>query len=229
MRGLLVYFILTLALGAVAAVEIHVERAISHESACRATSAGPFEADLAVDNATLFQQVYAWMHQKDVRDWEYSSQASVNGTEPGVCALVSYKTYVASPSFFARMLQNFHMSVQFPVSVHKQVCLYGHTVLETATILAPLVHEMTLTARYDVEPDRITTVLDAHYALPWYLDFLIADISEHISDNFREKVDAVVQSLCSPTPAGYMRLPVPPHSYLRRIRERYGSPDKIQL
>ena len=228
MRGLLVYVFLTLLLGA-AAVEIHMQGEFSHESVCHAASAGPFEADLAVHNATLYQQVYAWMHQRDVRDWEYSSQPSVNGTEPGVCALVAYKTYVASPSFFARMLQNFHLSIQFPISVHKQICLYGYTVLETATILAPLVHEMTLTARYEVEPDRITTVLDAHYSLPWYLDFLIPDLSQHISDNFKEKVDAVVQSLCSHTPTGYRRLPVPPHSYLRRIRERYGTPDKMQL
>ena len=229
MRSVLATLILALALGPVAAVELHLEREISHQGTCRTALTGPFEADLAVDNATLYQQVYAWMHEKDVRDWNFSTQDTVNGTEPGVCALVSYKTYLSSPSFFARMLQNFHMSVQIPIAVHKQVCLYGHVAVETATVLAPLVHELTLTARYDVEPDRITTVLDAHYALPWYLDFLIADISEHLRDNFKEKVDAVAQSLCSHTPPGLMRLPVPPHSYLRRIRERYGSPAKVHL
>ena len=229
MRSVLAPLMLALALSAVAAVEVHVEREVSRDSACSAASAGPFEAGLAVDNATLYQQVYTWMHERDVRDWNYSTGPSVNGTEPGVCALVSYKTYLSSPSFFSRMLQNFHMDVQIPISVHKQVCLYGHVAVETATVLAPLVHELTLTARYDVEPDRITTVLDAHYALPWFLDFLIADISEHLRDNFREKVDAVVHSLCSRTPTTPMRLPVPPHSYLRRIREKYGSANKIQF
>ena len=233
MRSVLAPLILALALGAVAAVEVHVEREVSRESTCREGSAGHFDAGLAVNNATLYQQVYTWMHEKDVSDWNYSTEASVRGNEQGLCARVSYKTFVASPTFFARLLRNFHMAVQFPISVEKHVCLYRHTAVETATIVAPLIHELTLTARYDVEPDRITTVLDAHYALPWYVDFLVVDVSEHLRDNFREKVDAVAKSLCSRTPTdtmrATMRLPVPPHSYLRRIREKYGSATKIQF
>jgi hypothetical protein len=228
MRGALIPLILTLALRAAASTEVHYEYNIAHDTACHDGLAGPFDVDRVLQNATLYQQVYRWMHDKDVLDWTFSADANVTD-EPGRCTRVSYKAFVESPSFFARFMHNFHMDMQFPVSVDKQICLHGNAIVETATIIAPLIHELTLTAKYDVTEQHVSTILDAHYTVPWYLEFLVANVSEHLRTNFKEKVDAVVQSLCSPAPVGPLRLPTPQNPYLRRIRERYGQANKMQF
>lgn len=217
MRGTLVSLIFILAITTVSAFEVHYEQKNSRQETCK--GAGDFDADLALQNYTLYNQVYKWMHQQDVHDWSYSTHNKSNGTEQIPCALVSYKTLVASPTFFARLLRNFHMSVQFPIAVQKQVCLDGSTLIETATVSAPLIHDLTMTVRYDVHPTHTDSVLDAHYTLPWYIDFLVDDVSEHLRANFKEKLDAVAESLCSYTTT-FARLSIPEHVYLRSPKHR---------
>jgi hypothetical protein len=50
--------------------------------------------------------VYEWMHAKDVDGWNYARGAGLNGTAGVDCALVSYRTYVESPTVFGRLLRN---------------------------------------------------------------------------------------------------------------------------
>jgi hypothetical protein len=211
MRGRLVSLILVLSLSAVSAFELHFEQQNTRYATCKG---GDFDTDLALRNDTLYQQVYQWMHQQDVQDWTYATKNRSNDTEPSTCALVSYKTLVASPTFFARLLRNFHMSVQFPIAVQKLVCLDGSAVFETSTVSAPLIHDLTMTVRYDVQAAHVDAVVDAHYSLPWYIDVLVDDVAQHLRANFKEKIDAVAQTLCAPMPplGGLVR---PEHSYLR--------------
>jgi hypothetical protein len=208
MRGPLVF--LVLAISAASAFELHFEQHNARYATCKG---GDFDTDLALRNDTLYQQVYKWMHEQDVQDWTYETKA--NDTEPSSCALVSYKTLVASPTFFARLLRNFHMSVQFPIAVQKQVCLDGSTVVETSTVSAPLIHDLTMTVRYDVQPAHVDAVVDAHYSLPWYIDFLVDDVAQHLRANFKEKIDAVAETLCSRTTT-FAGLSIPEHVYFRR-------------
>ena len=119
-----------------------------------------------------------------------------------------------SPTFFARLLRNFHMLLQFPIAVRKSVCVVGAAVVETATISVPLIHELTMAARYEAQDAQLNSTVDAHYSLPWYIDFLVRDISDHLRANFKQKVDAVARSLCPPTPAA-AGLSAPDHAYLR--------------
>ena len=94
------FLILTLALALMlsvtpaAAVQLHLEQ---HN---RRECSGQFDTTLALDNATLYAQVYAWMNQRDVADWTYSTLLPLNGTDTR-CAVVSYKTSVRSPTFSA--------------------------------------------------------------------------------------------------------------------------------
>ena len=212
MRGPLVSLILVLAISAVSAFELHFEQHNARYATCKG---GDFDTDLALRNDTLYQQVYQWMHQQDVQDWTYATETKTNDTEPRTCALVSYKTLVASPTFFARLLRNFHMAVQFPIAVQKQVCLDGSAVVETATVSAPLIHDLTMTVRYDVQAAHVDAVVDAHYSLPWYIDFLVDDVAQHLRANFKEKIDAVAESLCSRTTT-FAGLSIPEHVYFRR-------------
>lgn len=212
MRGTLLSLILIVTVTTISAFEMHTEQQNLRQQTCKV--AGDFDVDLALHNDTLYQQVYVWMHKKDVQDWTYAVENKSNGTEDMPCALVSYKTLVASPTFFARLLSNFHMSLRFPIAVQKQVCLDGSTVIETATVTAPLIHDLTMTVRYDVHGGHIDSVLDAHYTLPWYIDFLVDDVSEHLRANFKEKLDAVAESLCSYATT-FARLTIPEHVYLR--------------
>jgi hypothetical protein len=221
MRGVLAPLVLAATLSTVAAFELHYEQENSHKAACKVDA--EFDVSHALHNDTLYQQVFAWMHKQDVQDWNYSTETRLDGTAQVPCALVSYKTLLASPTFFARLLRNFHMSIQFPIAVQKQVCLHGPVLVETATVTAPLIHELTMTARYDVRGGRVDTVLDAHYSLPWYIDFLVDDVANHLRSSFREKVDAVAESLCSHETT-MSRLVIPAHAYLRRGKRPCNHP-----
>lgn len=237
MRGELLSLMLVLSIPLSGAVELHLEQ--QNVPKCP----GGFDAASALTNATLYAQVYSWMHERDVLDWNYSQQelrvdptdgkryslleyltyygedegqrrwtAARNGTD---CARVSYKTEVESPSIFSRMMHTLHIFLHFPIEVHKSVCaIDDEYVVETATITLPLIHEMTMTTRYTVQQSVVNTTIDASFSIPWYVDFLLLDVSHHILSNFQEKVDAVAQSLCAPAPT-LLGLFTPQRMYLR--------------
>jgi hypothetical protein len=196
MRGILVSLVLVATLSTITAFDMTVHQQNSHEVSCH-RKGGEFDMRQALDNSTLYEQVFQWMHQRDVEHWNYSTEDKYNGTTEMHCVLVSYNTLVASPTFFSRLLSNFHMSLEFPIRVYKEVCLSGHTLVESASISAPLIQEMTMRARYEVEEGKLTTVIETHYNLPWYINFLVYDLSEHLKTNLKEKVDAVATSLCA--------------------------------
>ena len=210
MRGELLCLILVLLIPLSGAVKIHLE-----QQNVRDCPAG-FDAAAVLRNATLYSQVYDWMHQRDVTDWSYTT--FLNATD---CALVSYKTEVESPSIFARLMRSLHMFVHFPIEVLKSVCVIDGTVEETATITIPLIHEMTMTTRYSVHENVINSTIDASYNIPWYVDFLVLDVSEHLLANFKEKLDAVARSLCAPAPP-LLGLGIPEHAYLRKHQHPHG-------
>jgi len=213
MRGVLIAM-LTCALALRAgAMETRLEQNNS-ASSC----GGPFDAfdvSLALRNSTLYEQVYEWMHEKDVEHWNYSTAMKANGSREVPCATVAYESSIASPTFFAQMLRNLQMSMDFPVGVRKEVCVDGQTVVETATVSVPLMHELTMTSRFEVDKDEVRSTLDAEYSVPWYVDFLVHDIDQHLRRNFKEKLDAVAQSLCAPH--GAVR-----HALLRSPAEKYS-------
>jgi len=190
MRGL----ILAALLACVAAADLHFEQENALDATC---GGGEFDVGVALENATLYQQVYAWMHEKDVEGWNYSRGAGLNGTAGRDCAHVSYTTYVESPTVFGRMLRNLKMSVRFPIEVRKTVCVEGQSVVEEATIHLPLVHELRMSGRYEVRGVEVKSTIEAAYSMPWYIEFLVYDVGEHLRANFKEKVDALARSLCT--------------------------------
>jgi hypothetical protein len=154
------------------------------------------------------------MHEKHVENWNYSTAVRVNGSAETECATVTYDTFIDSPTFFAKFLRNFLMSMHFPIGVRKEVCVEGETVVETATVSVPLIHELSMTSRYEVGADEVWSTLDAEYHVPWYIDFLMYDIEEHLKHNFAQKLDSVAQSLCAPRGAEQPAL-------LRSVAERF--------
>ncbi len=152
---------------------------------------------LALDNATLYQQVYAWMHEKDVEAWNYSRGVWLNGTADAECARVSYTSFVESPTFFARLLHSLRMSVRFPIEVEKEVCVEGQSVEEAGRIRAPQVQELSMRGRYEVRGGDVRSAIEAQYSVPWYVEFLVYDLGEHLRTNFKEKVDALARNLCT--------------------------------
>ena len=196
MRGVLIAM-LTCALGcgAVGAIETRMEQ--NNSAAACGKPFDAFDIGLALRNSTLYEQVYVWMHEKEVENWNYSTAMKANGSREVPCATVAYDTYVESPTFFAQMLRNLQMSMRFPIGVRKEVCVDGETVVETATVSVPLIHELTMTSRYEVAADEVRSSLDAQYHVPWYVDFLVYDIEQHLKKNFKEKLDSVALSMCA--------------------------------
>ena len=192
MRGVLLV-LLTCALAVASETQLEQENLAA---ACGGQK-DTFDVGLALRNSTLYEQVYVWMHEKDVLNWNYSTRVVVNGSRQTECATVSYDTYIESPTFFAQMMRNLLMSMHFAIGVRKEVCVDGQTVVETATVTVPLIHELTMTSRYEVEADRVNSSLAAHYDVPWYIDFFMYDIEQHLQLNFKLKLDSVAQSLCA--------------------------------
>jgi hypothetical protein len=89
------------------------------------------------------------------------------------------------------------MSVRFPIEVHKTVCVEGQSVVEEGRIHLPLVHELRMSGRYEVRDGGVSSAIAAQYIMPWYIEFLVYDVGEHLRTNFREKVDALARSLCT--------------------------------
>lgn len=156
---------------------------------CR--TGGVFDLRRALDNSTLYEQVRS-MHQRDVEHWNYSTEDRHNGTTEMRCVLVSYKTLLDSSTFVSRLL-----GLQLRVVVHTELCLVGHTLVESAVIAAPLIGEVTVSGRYEVEQDKLRSAIETHYTLPWYIDLLVSDVSQHLRAALKHKVDAVADSLCS--------------------------------
>jgi len=231
MRGILVPLVLLSALSTISAFDVTFEQHNSREASCRRT-AGAFDLQKALDNSTLYEQVFHWMHERDVEYWNYSVQDKNSATPDLRCVTVSYKTFVASPTFFARLLQNFHMAVQFPIAVDKQICLAGRSLMESTRLSTPLIHDMNMRGRYEVTDDTIESVVEMHYDLPWYIDFLVYDVSEHLKTNLKEKVDAVAHSLCSDA-STETKLTSPLHKFsanlLRRTPHKYPLPPPTKL
>jgi hypothetical protein len=129
------------------------------------------------------------------------------------------------------MLRSLHMSMRFPIGVRKEVCVEGDSIAETATVTVPLIHELSMTARYEVERDRVHSSLDAQYSVPWYIDFIVYDIEKHLQANVQLKLDSVAQSLCAPAGAenfALLRSPAEKYSMAEIRREAALRPLKMQ-
>ena len=197
MRGVIVVLLAcALSCGASNATETRMEQ--NNSAAACGTPFDAFDIGRALRNSTLYEQVYVWMHEKEVENWNYSRAVKVNGSTETECATVTYDTFIDSPTFFAQMLRNFKMSMRFPIGVRKEVCVEGASVVETATVSVPVIHELSMTSRYEVGADEVHSSLAAEYHVPWYIDFLMYDIEQHLRENFKIKLDSVAQSLCAP-------------------------------
>ena len=199
MRGVLLA-VLTFALssGVAAGVDMRIEHENTAAS-CPGLSE-TFDVGRALRNSTLYEQVYVWMRERDVEDWNYSTAVRMNGSTAMECATVTYSSYIDSPTFVAQMLRNLRMEMHFPIAVRKEVCVAGQTVVETANVTVPLLHGLTMTSRYDVSAESVHTLVDAHYDVPWYADFLVSDIEQHVEHSFKRKAESVAHSLCAPRP-----------------------------
>ncbi len=87
----------------------------------------------------------------------------MNGSTETECATVTYDTFIDSPTFFAQFLLNFKMSMHFPICVRKEVCVEGASVVETATVSVPVIHELSMTSRYEVGADEVHSSFETEY------------------------------------------------------------------
>jgi hypothetical protein len=78
-----------------------------------------------------------------------------------------------------------------------------------------------MTSRYEVVADDVRSSLDAQYHVPWYVDFLVYDIEQHLKKNFKEKLDSVALSMCAARGAER-------HALLRSPAEKYSMSEMRQ-
>jgi hypothetical protein len=170
----------------------------------------PVLIDRAVSNATLYQQVYTWARGKEVRDWSYAPcNASaellrlfdVSPADAPVlqCVAVHYSASLTLPEAFVSFLLFWRMPVDIPLSVDKQVCRTDSLVLESAVIRVPVLNEIHMSARHALLSDwDVDSASHMQMSVPWYARLIEPQIAEALDRAVREKLDAVMQSLCAP-------------------------------
>ena len=203
MRSTLVSLVFILSASTIAAFE-HNYTQNNSSVACKC--GGFFDATQALLNDTLYQQVLDCTHQQDVHDWNYSTEVIFDATEYTACARVSYTAVVDSPTVLS-------MSTRVPVSVQKHVCLDGPILIEDITVTAPLMQSVNSTTTYHFQDTGVEISSAVYAVVPWYVNSLFDDFSVYINSAHIERMDAVVQSLCShlTTVKG---LSAPQHMYL---------------
>lgn len=192
----------------------------------------PVRMDRAVSNETLFDQVVHWARDKEVRDWRYAPWNASDEfiRELGVsdadaadmeCSAVHYASSLTLPEAFVAFLLFWHMPVDVPLSVEKQVCRTARTVFESAVIRVPVLNEVHMSARHELQSDwELDSSSHMYMYVPWYARLIEPQIGMSLDQSVREKLDAVMQSMCDPPdfPA-LLRLQRPNASFVRAVSE----------
>ena len=190
----------------------------------------PVRMDRAVSNETLHQQVVQWARDKEVRDWSYApwnasedfirrlgvSDADAAALE---CAAVRYASSLTLPEAFVAFLLFWHMPVDISLSVEKQVCRTERTVFESAVIRVPVLNDVHMSARHELQSDwELDSSSHMDMYVPWYARLIEPQIGAALDQSVREKLDAVMQSMCEPPdfPA-LLRLQRPNASFVRDV------------
>jgi len=192
----------------------------------------PVRMDRAVSNETLFAQVVQWAGDKEVREWSYAPwNASVEFVDLlGVpdadaadmkCVAVHYASSVSLPEAFVAFLAFWHMPLDVALSVDKQVCSSARTVFESAVIRVPVLNDVHMSARHELQSEwELDSVSHMSMYVPWYARLIEPNIGAALDKSVREKLDAVMLSMCDPLafPA-LLRLQRPNASFVRAASE----------
>jgi hypothetical protein len=200
----------------------------------------PVRMDRAVSNETLFAQVLQWAQDKEVREWRYApwnasddfirlldvSDADAADME---CSAVHYASSVTLPEAFVAFLLFWHMPVDVPLSVDKQVCRTARTVFESAVIRVPVLNEVHMSARHELQSDwELDSSSHMYMYVPWYARLIEPQIGVALDKSVREKLDAVMLSMCDPPdfPA-LLRLQRPNASFVSYMPEASFLPQAV--
>jgi len=171
------------------------------------TCAGSYNTDEAVSSHTLYNQVYQWTHQHDVKHWAYEpsqpSPAMRGYFRDGAtleCATVHYDGDVDLPEGFAAFLNTFNIEAKLQIRVKKEVCLDpGRALAEITTVSQHVVGDVHIETRSEFQdPGTMNTTSYVQLDVPWYAAFLRDRILYSLAQSVREKVDVVSKSLCRP-------------------------------
>jgi hypothetical protein len=190
--------------------------------------------DRAVSNATLYQQVYTWARGNEVRDWNYEPwnasdefvrQFAVPPEDAAAmqCVAVHYSASLTLPEAFVSFLLFWRMPVDVPLSVDKQVCRTERVILESAVIRVPVLNEISMSARHELLSDwDVDSASHMQMYVPWYARLIEPQIAEALDRAVREKLDAVMQSLCAaPEFPALLRLQRPNASFAAQARRKF--------
>jgi hypothetical protein len=125
------------------------------------------------------------------------------------------------PEAFVAFLLFWHMPVDISLSVDKQVCRTEKTVFESAVIRVPVLNEVHMSARHELQSDwELDSSSHMSMYVPWYARLIEPQIGMALDKSVREKLDAVMQSMCdAPDFPALLRLQRPNASFVRAASE----------
>jgi len=160
----------------------------------------------AVENDVLYNQVFNWMHTRQVKKWTYKTTDVPEGlrekfgvsAETGLqCAEVSYMADLPLPNAFASFLGHMGLDTDVPIRVHKTVCASKSAIYEQAEVQEAVVSKVLLDSVHEMTEAGLKSSTEVRIELPWYAQIISRMIIAHIGVSVGEKNVAVRDSVCT--------------------------------
>ena len=167
---------------------------------------GTMSLEGAVENDVLYNQVFNWMHTRQVKKWAYKSTEAPAGlrekyglsAETGLqCAEVSYMADLPLPNAFTSFLGHMGLDTDVPIRVHKTVCASKSAIYEQAEVQEMVVNKVMLDSVHEMTDAGLKSSTEVRIELPWYAKIISRMILAHIGVSVGEKNVAVRDSVCT--------------------------------
>lgn len=167
---------------------------------------GTMSLESAVENDVLYNQVFNWMHTRQVKKWTYKTTEVPTGLREkfGVsaetslsCAEVSYMADLPLPNAFTLFLGHMGLDTDVPIRVHKTVCASKSAIYEQAEVQEMVVNKVLLDSVHQLTEQGLRSSTEVRIELPWYAQIISRMIIAHIGVSVGEKNVAVRDSVCT--------------------------------
>ena len=167
---------------------------------------GTMSLEGAVENDVLYNQVFNWMHTREVKKWTYNTAKVPAGLREKYglsaetylqCAEVKYMADLPLPNAFTSFLGHLGLETDVPIRVHKTVCASKSAIYEQAEVQEAVVSKVMLDSVHEITEAGLKSSTEVRIELPWYAQIISRMIVAHIGVSVGEKNVAVRDSVCT--------------------------------
>lgn len=166
---------------------------------------GTLSFEEAMENDVMYNQVYNWMHNREIKKWTYTGveappalreKFAVPANTSLVCAEVSYMADLPLPNAFTLFLSHLGLDADVPIRVHKTACASKSAIFEQAEVQELVVKTVSIETVHEITEQGLRSSTEVRLEVPWYAQMISRMILAHIGVSVAEKNVAVRDSVC---------------------------------